>query len=355
MKAALLLFVAVLGFGSCQTPPSSQPAATPKQVAPVPAAQNATDTAQANVDESKDERDARLLANIDHARERNQDNVDGTPKTVVDGDLEVAQGLLKDVTRDPLEYAARQRDAALVEAGRAAEARANYAKAAEDANVLVTKIAQLEMAADLARAAEIKAVADLVEQAEKNRVSNERIVKDLNAKHQLELDAEKKKMVRYLTLGLYGLAALLTLIGVFIVYSKVQAMDIPKAAIAGAVFGGGAAFAIACAWTINQSWFKWVVIIGGGGGVLAVTLYVVNELREAREKRTLKVRSTEANEAEDALRRMISVLDEEDAKSPLFSKLSGAMNDNHKALIKELQAEMKREKAAVTTPDQPST
>ncbi len=334
-----LLVFAVLLLGSCQAPQVAKPGATTAQTAPVPQAQSVTDTAQADLERKAKELAERLRANVDHARESNQGNPDGAPKTVVDGDLEVAQGLMGDVKADPVEYAARQRDQVLVESGKAAEARANYSSAAADAKKLTEEVASLKIERDLARAAEKQAVEKLIAQTLANKIANDKLITDINAQHQRDLDAERNKMFRAITYALIVASVVCIIIGAFSTYSKMQTGDVFKAAMVGGVWAGAAGFCIACAWTINQSWFKWVIIIGGGCGAIGLVVYLWVEYRDAKEK---KVRIKEADEAEDTIKRMMKVLDTVDPQNEVFAKLGNAMNDNNKALIKELGAEVKR-------------
>ena len=326
----------------------------PGQEKPLDVAAAATDTATKTADEAaanavrKDaERDAKVLANVNHARERNQDNPDGTPKTVVDGDLQVAQGLLSDVQPDPAEVAARERDAKLVEAGKAAEARANYANAAQDARKLTEELAAARIEAqnalaerDAARQREATARANFIAQLEQNKRDNQAAIDKLNAEHQKQLDAERRWFLRMVSYALVGCAVVSILIGAFLTYSKVQTGDIFKAGITAAVFGGGAAFALTCAWTINQPWFKWVVIGGGSLGLVGGIIFAWTEVQDAKRN---KQRHIEADEAEETLVELQNVLDKELPKdAPLFQKLSSKLDRKHKALLNELKAEAQR-------------
>lgn len=335
--AALSLTLALV---ACKSTPTAQPSATTKQTAPVATAQVATDTAIAKDDQKNDERDAKLRARVDHAREKNQDNPEGPAKVIVDGDMQVAQALLSDVTADPAETAASVRDALLVESGKTSEARANYAKSAQDATKLAQELAVAQAERDAARAAEKAATAELARRMEENRRANERAIQEAR-------DAERRAFFVWVGRALIVAAIICGLIGAFSTYTTIQSGDIFKAIIRGAVWAGFAAFFIVCGWTINQPWFKWVIIIGGSLVVIVIATLAWINWKDASEKRANKSRVREADEAEDTL---VHIMQGLEAKfSPdhdIFKHLQGVMDKPHKALLNELKAE--RQRAAAT-------
>lgn len=350
-NSLLILPLVALGLIlGCQTAPVVQPHATPKETAPVVAATTKTDAAEEKAEQKNDERDGKLRANIDHAREKNQDNPDGPPKTVVDGDLQVAQGLLADVKPDPIELAARQRDATLVESGKAAEARASYDKAAGDAVKLAGELAVAKQELDQARAAEKQAVTALLAQAEKNRVATEKLLADQKRAYDEALEKERKAFFVWIGRALVVAAIICGLIGAFSTYTTIQTGDIFKAVVRGVVWATFAAFFIACAWTINQPWFKWVII--GGAGIIVVTVAVMIRInwKDAIEKKKNIERTHEADEAESTLHRIVNVVDENFPDGhDVFTKVQMALNTNQKALLDELRAESKRAAATTTS------
>jgi hypothetical protein len=100
---------------------------------------------------------------------------------------------------------------------------------------------------------------------------------------------------------------------------------------------GGAAF-FACYWTLNQPWFKWVVIATIACGLGAGVWWLIRE-------RKVTVRQKEADEAEDTLKRIIAAVDKlgnSATVEQVREAMSTGMNDNHKALVHELRAETKR-------------
>jgi hypothetical protein len=286
-----------------------------------------------------------VKSNVVHAKDANQGNPEGNPKTVVDGALGVAVELLRDVEADPAESAARERDRALVESGRADEARANYAKAVDQARKDADELIKARSEAELAKIERDRAVAQLkttTEELERrlkaNQLANQKAIDDA-------LDKERRKQQRKLTWVLsLGTIALLAL-GAFLAYTKFNAGEPIKALIAAGFWGGAAAICGVFAWAINQQWFQnlimWLMIGTGVLGLAAGAIYVISELRSAREKKTLKV---EAHEAEDTLKRIITTIDKlpDESADVLRTRLSKTMDGTNKALIHELRAEDQR-------------
>jgi hypothetical protein len=363
MKTALLLALSLVLSGCSlfnSNPPPPEPQSKPGEKRPLAAATAATDTAISTADAAgataikKDaERDAKLKANVVVARTENQKNPDGFPKTIVEGELSTAESRLADIKSDPVELAAAAQRRALVESGRADEARQAYAKASEEAKKNAQELTKAQeelklavLARDKARAEEKSTLDRYTAQMEANRIAAEATQSALLAKHAQELDKERRRFFNYIGYALIAAAVVCILIGAFSVYAKIQTGDVLRAVVIGAVWAGAGGVLIAFAWTINQPWFKWVVI---GGGILAaagLVLYLVTEYNDAKEK---KIRSGEADEAEDTLSRVMSVLDTAlPANSDVFGKLSSLLNDSNKALIHELRGEAKRVVAAKT-------
>lgn len=348
----IALSVAALLLTGCGVTWPAKPSATKKDATPVEAAANVTDAAAVKADaavvevaKKGEQRDSKVLANVNAAREANQSNPEGHPKETVDTELEVAQSRMADVVPDPAETLIAAQRRASFAAGRASEAKASAEKSSAEAKQAVAEIATAREAAvqaikarDEARAAEATARANFVAQLEANRKANQAAIDKAR-------DEERKEMTRLITYGLLAIAGIAILVGAFLVYSKIQTGDIPKAILVGAVFGGAAAVAAACAWTINQPWFKYVIWGSAILGVAAVIFYLQSEMHEARQK---KQRSVEADEAEDTLARIMTALDKLPEGEGLFTALSGTMNDDNKALLHELRAEAKRRSAKKT-------
>lgn len=295
------------------------------------------DDSNRKVDSLLIEQASKLKANVDAARTENQNNPDGNPKTIVDMELGIAQERLKTVEADPVEIQRALQAKALVEAGKAEEARKTAAIASSEASKLASEITKAKTERDLAVMEKNQAQAVFQKELEANRLKNQKTLDDLLAKHREELDAERKSFMKMMGRVLVGLGAILVLVGVFVVYAGVQSGNVLKSGVKAGVFAGGAAFCFACAWTINQPWFKWVVIGGGSLAILGVVGYLWSEWKENR-------RFIEADEAEDTLKKISKVIDDLPRDNPIFQKLSKTMDASNKALVLELKAEDRRAK-----------
>lgn len=304
----------------------------------------ATDVATEQVDTQRDSRDAKLAANIDVAKDANTGNPDGHPKTIVDSELGVARSRLDGVKPDAEELALATRRRLLVEQGKAEEAQRLYAEASDQAKLLSELLQKAEAERDLARAKEAETRTTFLAQLEKNQRDNERKLREA-------VDAERNKFLRIITYSLTFAGVVCGLIAAFSAYVSVQAGDLGKAGLRAGVWLLFAGIFVAAAWTLNQAWFRYVMIGGLVLIVAAVGLMVYVNWRDAREKRLGRQRTTEADEAEDTLVRVMKTLD--DTLPPdhaVFTALRGAMSDNNKALIHELRAEQKRTVTAPTPP-----
>lgn len=341
-----------LGCTLLKPKPSAALATTPST--PIEAARHGTDVSTRKADDANRLAESKtyelasgIKANIVTARTENRNNPEGMPKTIVEGELQLAETKLSDVKADPSELAAAAQRKALVEAGKADEARKAYAGALADSQKLVGELATLRAARDAAllerdaaRANETKAIAEFQRQLEENRKTNQRQLDDLIAKHREELEEERKAFFRWMGRALVTVGILCALVGAFTVYSGVQAGNVIAAVTKAGVFIGAAAFFFICAWTINQPWFKWVVIIGGSLSLLAVVGYLWSEHQQSKDK---KQRSLEADEAEDTLKRIAEIIHKLPDSDPIFGQLRDAMGPENKALILELRAEAKRQ------------
>jgi uncharacterized membrane protein len=156
-------------------------------------------------------------------------------------------------------------------------------------------------------------------------------------------DEERKSMMRYLAWALLGLGVIGFLVGGATLYLS-KGAEWQRAAIAGLV--GGCAFILY--WTINQSWF--VYLIWGCAGIIvaAVIWFLWRESAQNREREAMKQRAVEADEAEDTLNRTIRTIDSAPPDAPIKALteknglLSSAFDAPNKALIHELKAEEKR-------------
>jgi hypothetical protein len=345
--AALCLFLV----GCWNSTPEAKPTAKPGETAGLKAALGVADKATVAADTAADaatkaaaDRDAKVKANAEHARLANEGNADGPAKVVVDGDLGVILALLDDVTADPAELAARARDALLVEAGKVAEARASYAGAVQDAQAKASAlaVAQADAAAarlerDAARTAAQAAADTLARQLEQNRKDNQAALAAAIAKAK---DEERKAFLRRLGFVLLALGILGALIAGATMYLT-KGKEWERAAIA----AGGGASCFSLYWAMGQPWFAWLVWAVGAGMVGAVGWYLWRESRQTKAIIEKEVRATEADEAEDTLKRIIGAVDalgDTATVAEVRAAMSRNMNDPNKALIHELRAETKR-------------
>lgn len=335
--------------------PAAKATAKPGETSGLTSAMGSADKATTAADAAADaaakaaaDRDAKVKANAEHAKAANEGNADGPAKVVVDGDLTVILALLDDVTADPAELAARARDALLVEAGKVAEARASYGAAVQDAQAKASALAVAQADAatarterDAARALEKAAVESLAARLEQNRRDNQLAIAAAIAKAK---DEERKAFLRRLGFVLLGLGILGALIAGATMYLT-KGTEWERAAIA----AGGGASCFALYWCLGQAWFPYLVWSVGAGMVAAVGWYLWRESRQHKAIQEKVVRSEEADEAEDTLKRVIQAVDELGESATIKDvreRMKGLMNDNNKALIHELRAETKRNIAA---------
>ena len=170
MRPPLQLALALLVLAGCSSvPPQAKPSAPPAAIAPDPKPAN---DAQSSVDAAAQERLSKLRANVDAIV--SAPNIEASP--VAQNEGIVAQGRLSDVTPDVNEVAAAAERRALVESGRAAEARANAEVAAGQGRDDAVRIVELQATATSERARADAAVAAYAAQAEKNRIENQKAI-----------------------------------------------------------------------------------------------------------------------------------------------------------------------------------
>lgn len=165
-------------------------------------------------------------------------------------------------------------------------------------------------------------------------------ITDARAETAKLLDAERKKMLRYLAWVLLGLGVIGALIAGATLYLS-KGMEWQRAAIAGLV--SSAAFSLY--WTVNQEWFKYLVWVFAAVVAGAVVWFLYREATERKQREGLTTRTVEADEAEDTLMRIIESVDslgDAATVAQVRSAMSVRMGDNNKALIHELRAETKR-------------
>jgi uncharacterized protein YhaN len=267
------------------------------------------------------------------------ENPEGIPKKVTDSELEIAQARLSNVAEDPAETTEGMRRKAAYETGRSEEARRMTESAISKANDAVKELAVLRkerddaiVAAKLAHDKEEKIRDAYVSQMALNKASADRAMQEA-------LDKQRNEFLKTMGYALVALGAICVVVGLIIAYSKFKTADIGSA-VSVAIFGaGGGVFFFVCAWTINQWWFKWVVIGGGALGLVAIVVFFLNEKADSDK---MKLRKKEADEAESTLVKIQSVLDQLPRTDPVFASLSAKLDTTNKALLNELKAESQR-------------
>lgn len=347
----VIVLLLIVGCESFKKPPPALATANKGQPAPLVAASDAAkeatkkaDAAAAELERQRKERESLIKARVSAARSA------ATGNQFVEMELALVETELAEVTIDPAEFDAALARKGLLDAGQIEHARKAYSIAAAASQKRTEARAVAVVAFDTAiteRNAKTAAVtAEIIalnKKLEDNKRANQKVLEDLQHQHEEELEKERKAFMRTIGYVLMGVGVVLLLIAVLIVYSGVKSGDPFKSIVKAAVFAGGFVFCFVCAWTINQWWFKWVIIIGGSLGIVAVIAYVWTEWREGQEKKQRNTRTVEADESEATLKKVMAVMDKILPKDhPAFAELTGSMNDNEKALILELKAEEKR-------------
>ncbi len=355
MRFALtfLLLVALAGCKSRDTGPAVPHVVTP--TGPATAAQiSALTKENAELKAQIDDR-AKLSQSaagaVYGAQHANQGNPDGLPKEAVASNLEEAASALPDVPAE--EKLRRERDNARMLAGELAAVKAERGQAISENQALKakvaiseTRIAELEKEVASTKAAAEKERAEAATRLQRTIDGLTEKINTANARANEAEDKARKAALQKLGWVLLGLGALFTIIAAFQSYAVVQTgLLSPSNFLKPLVWAGAAAFCFACYWTLNQPWFKWLVIGGAALSVAAIGLFLYAEWREAKERRAGKVRASEADEAEDTLKHIIRAVDSMRDGAPLSelkSRLKDKMSDAHKALVHELRAEDKR-------------
>ena len=192
-----LLPIALLALAGCVAQPVSKPSAPAGAGEQIGSAQTDASNADAAAKAAEKERLEKLRANVDAAA--TAPNIEAAPVAV--NELTVAQGRLADVRPDANEVAAAAERRALVESGRADEARQNALAAAEAGKRDAAVIAELRATAAKLATERDKLAADLITQAERNRVENQKaidaaLVKAKKARDELD-NAERSEQVAW--------------------------------------------------------------------------------------------------------------------------------------------------------------
>lgn len=343
----LLAIVCLLLSGCPKAKHVAQPAAPIGAGEQVAASAHASNTAQAAADAASSERLAKVRANVDAAA--TAPNIEAAPVAV--NELTVAQGRLADVQPDPAEVAAAAERRALVEAGKAEEARANALAAAKAGEQLSERIRQLEADASTLRAERDRIAADFAAQAERNRVENQKAIdaaladakKAQDKQHNAMLQSQAEKLT-WIGIGCISaavaLAALIGFFGSLLVLRKVG-LYIAALALVGFLFLGAAQI-------VSQWWFMracaGAILIGCiWFGVWAWRHQKRGDLAEELQARTAKVAAVATTTVPilDAAYESASGDVKAWLDTHIFDRLSSAMNGDTKAAVHAIRAEEK--------------
>jgi hypothetical protein len=333
-----LLPIALLALAGCVAQPVSKPAAPAGAGEQVVTAQTVASNAEAAAKDAERERLEKLSANVNAAA--TAPNIEAAPVAV--NELTVAQGRLSDITPDPQEQAAAAERRALVEAGRAEEARQNAIAAAEAGRRDAALIVELRATAARLAAERDKLTAELIAQAERNRIANEAAL--AKARDEARNGVLRGQVAWLNRIGFGCMAVAIGSLGVGLAIGGVAA--IRRVGPLAVVSGVGALLCFGTAQIVGAPWFLWAV---GGVLLVLVTWFAVwawkhqkrGDLASELATRTGKVAAVAKavvpvldaayEQADEATRRWL------DAK--IFDRLSSLMNRDEKATIHEIRKE----------------
>ena len=340
LPIALLALALLMLAGCSSVPPQAKPSAPPAAIAPDPKPAN---DAQSSVDAAAQERLSKLRANVDAVV--SAPNIEASP--VAQNEGIVAQGRLSDVMPDPVEVAAAAERRALVESGRAAEARANAEVAAGQGRDDAVRIAELQATATSERARADAAVAAYAAQAEKNRIENQKAIDAALADARKAQDKQRNAMLHeqagkltWIGIGCISaaisIAVLVSVFGSIMVLRRIG-LYLLALAVVGFLFLGAAQI-------IAQPWFMWacagVILVGCiWFGVWAWRHQKRGDLAAELAARSAKIAAVAKTAVpvwdaayEDATSEIKAWLD-----AHVFDPLSSVMNREEKATVHEIR------------------
>ena len=336
MRPLLLTLAIVLLAGCPKAAPVAKPAAPMGAGEQVVAARSAASSAAANTQAAEADRLARLRANVDAAAAA--PNIEAAPVAV--NELTVAQGRLSDITPDPQEQAAAAERRALVEAGRAEEARQNALAAAEAGRRDAALIVELRATAARLAAERDKLTAELIAQAERNRIANEAAL--AKARDEARNGVLRSQVAWLNRIGFGCMAVAIGSLGIGLAIGGVAA--IRRVGPLAVISGVGALLCFGTAQIVGAPWFLWAV---GAVMLVLVTWFAVwawkhqkrGDLAAELATRTAKVAAVAQTavpvldaayeQADESTRRWL------DAK--IFDRLSSLMNREEKATVHEIR------------------
>jgi len=338
-----LLPIAILALAGCVAQPVSKPSAPAGAGEQIGSAQTDASNSDAATKAAEKERLEKLRANVDAAA--GAPNIEAAPVAV--NELTVAQGRLADVKPDANEVAAAAERRALVESGRADEARRNALAAAEAGKRDAAVIAELRATAAKLAAERDKLAADLITQAERNRVENQKAIDAALANARKAQDKQRNAMLHeqaskltWIGIGCISAAiSIAVLVGFFgsIMVLRRIGLYLLALAVVGFLFLGAAQI-------IAQPWFMWacagVILVGCiWFGVWAWRHQKRGDLAQELQSRTAKVAAV----AKTAVPVLDTAYEQANADvkawldANVFDRLSSMMNRDEKATVHEIR------------------
>ena len=338
-----LLPIALLALAGCVAQPVSKPAAPACAGEQIGSAQTDASNADAAAKAAEKERLEKLRANVDAAA--GAPNIEAAPVAV--NELTVAQGRLSDVKPDASEVAAAAERRALVEAGRAEEARQNAITAAEQGRKDTAELTVLRGEAARLALERDKLALDLLTQAERNRLENQKAIDAALAEARKAQDKQRNSMLHeqagkltWIGIGCISAAiSIAVLVGFFgsITVLRRIGLYLLALAVVGFLFLGAAQI-------IAQPWFMWacagVILVGcfwfgvwawrhQKRGDLAAELAARSAKVAAVAKTAVPVLDTAYEQANAEVKAWLD--------ANVFDRLSSMMNRDEKATVHEIR------------------
>ena len=335
--------IALLALAGCVAQPVSKPAAPAGAGEQIGSAQTDASNADAAAKAAEKERLERLRANVDAAA--SAPNIEAAPVAV--NELTVAQGRLSDVKPDASEVAAAAERRALVEAGRAEEARQNALAAAEQGRKDAAELTILRGEAARLALERDKLARDLLTQAERNRLDNQKAIDAALAEARKAQDQQRNAMLHeqagkltWIGIGCISAAiSIAVLVGFFgsITVLRRIGLYLLALAVVGFLFLGAAQI-------IAQPWFMWacagVILVGcfwfgvwawrhQKRGDLAAELAARSAKVAAVAKTAVPVLDTAYEQANAEVKAWLD--------ANVFDRLSSMMNRDEKATVHEIR------------------
>lgn len=338
MTPRLLILAGFALLAGCVAQPVSKPAATAGAGEQVVTAQTVASNAEAAAKDAERERLERLRANVDAAA--TAPNIEAAPVAV--NELTVAQGRLSDITPDPQEQAAAAERRALVEAGRAEEARQNALAAAEAGRRDAALIVELRATAARLAAERDKLTAELIAQAERNRIANEAALS--KARDEARNGVLRSQVAWLNRIGFGCMAVAIGSLGIGLAIGGVAA--IRRVGPLAVVSGVGALLCFGTAQIVGAPWFLWAV---GGVLIVLVTWFAVWAWKHQKRGDLAAELATRTGKVAAVAKAAVPVLDDayEQADEAtrrwldahVFDRLSYAMSRDEKATVHEIRKE----------------